>query len=234
MGKLGSDFSIDIGSVHFNYRQCAARAIVAEAAIQTAMMMDPHKANDFRIFDKMEDQFIETKDVVPRVAKLITPGMIESALRISVNAQAAGEELSRLYPKLPPINGSLSDDANRFVEAFIRYTNQGDNNEVSEFLGGIVQTAVYAGSPNFDGIIRAIGESQASVTDMSTHVEILCHRALIGDTALQGLIAIPLDQMMKNGLFDHFVGTVGKIGRTVIAIAPAITQNVLGTIKQDE
>ncbi|WKT51392.1 hypothetical protein QSH57_016362 [Fusarium oxysporum f. sp. vasinfectum] len=234
MGKLGSDFSIDIGSVHFNYRQCADSTIVAEAAIQTVMMLDPHKANDFRIFDKMEDQFIETKDVVPRVAKLITPGIIESALRISVNAQAAGEEISRLYPKLPPINGSLSDDAKRFVEAFIRYTNQGDNNEVSEFLGGIVQTAVYAGSPNFDGIIRAIGESQASVTDMSTHVEILCHRALIGDTSLQGLIAIPLDQMMKNGLFDHFVGTVGKIGRTVIAIAPAITQSVLGTIKQDE
>ncbi|KAH7154486.1 trypsin-like cysteine/serine peptidase domain-containing protein, partial [Fusarium sp. MPI-SDFR-AT-0072] len=83
MSKLGSDSSIDIGSVHANYRQCAARAIVAEAAIQTVMMMDPHKANDFRIFDKMEDQFIETKDVVPRVAKLITPGIIESALRIS-------------------------------------------------------------------------------------------------------------------------------------------------------
>ncbi|KAK2674901.1 Peptidase S1B [Fusarium oxysporum f. sp. vasinfectum] len=193
MGKLGSDFSIDIGSVHFNYRQCAARAI--------------------------EDQFIETKDVVPRVAKLITPGIIESALRISVNAQAAGEEMSRLYPKLPPMSSSLSD---------------GDANEMSEFLGSIVETALSGGSPNIGGITRAIGESELSVTDMSTHVEILCHRALIGDTALQGLIAIPLDQMMQNGLFDHLVSTVGKIGRTVIGVAPVVIQNILDNIRQEE
>ncbi|KAH7469856.1 hypothetical protein FOMA001_g14758 [Fusarium oxysporum f. sp. matthiolae] len=234
MGKLGSDFSIDIGSVHFNYRQCAARAIVAEAAIQTVLMMDPHKANEFRIFDKMEDQFIETKDVVPRIANLITPGIIESALRISVNAQAAGEEMSRLYPKLPPVSSSLGDGAKRFVEAFTRYTNQGDANEMSEFLGSIVETALSASSPNLDGITRAIGESELSVTDMSTHVEILCHRALIGDTALQGLIAIPLDQMMQNGLFDHFVSTVGKIGRTVIGVAPVVIQNILDNIRQEE
>ncbi|KAK2931332.1 Peptidase S1B [Fusarium oxysporum f. sp. vasinfectum] len=208
MGKLGSDFSIDIGSVHFNYRQCAARAI--------------------------EDQFIETKDVVPRVAKLITPGIIESALRISVNAQAAGEEMSRLYPKLPPMSSSLSDGAKRFVEAFTRYTNQGDANEMSEFLGSIVETALSGGSPNIGGITRAIGESELSVTDMSTHVEILCHRALIGDTALQGLIAIPLDQMMQNGLFDHLVSTVGKIGRTVIGVAPVVIQNILDNIRQEE
>ncbi|EXL76694.1 hypothetical protein FOPG_08591 [Fusarium oxysporum f. sp. conglutinans race 2 54008] len=234
MGKLGSDFSIDIGSVHFNYRQCAARAIVAEAAIQTVLKMDPHKANEFRIFDKMEDQFIETKDVVPRVAKLITPGIIESALRISVNAQAAGEEMSRFYPKLPPMSSSLSDGAKRFVEPFTRYTNQGDANEMSEFLGSIVETALSGGSPNIGGITRAIGESELSVTDMSTHVEILCHRALIGDTALQGLIAIPLDQMMQNGLFDHFVSTVGKIGRTVIGVAPVVIQNILDNIRQEE
>ncbi|KAK2689393.1 hypothetical protein QWA68_011886 [Fusarium oxysporum] len=234
MGKLGSDSSIDIGSVHFNYRQCAARAIVAEAAIQTVLMMDPHKANEFRIFDSMEDQFIETKDVVPRVASLITPGIIESALRISVNAQAAGEEMSRLYPKLPPVSSSLGDSAKRFVEAFTRYTNQGDANEMSEFLGSIVETALSAGSPNLDGITRAIGESELSVTDMSTHVEILCHRALIGDTALQGPIAIPLDQMMQNGLFDHFVSTVGKIGRTVIGVAPVVIQNILDNIRREE
>ncbi|SCO90323.1 uncharacterized protein FRV6_14451 [Fusarium oxysporum] len=206
MGKLGSDFSIDIGSVHFNYRQCAARAIVAEAAIQTVLM----------------------------VAKLITPGIIESALRISVNAQAAGEEMSRLYPKLPPMSSSLSDGAKRFVEAFTRYTNQGDTNEMSEFLGSIVETALSAGSPNLDSITRAIGESELSVTDMSTHVEILCHRALIGDTALQVLIAIPLDQMMQNGLFDHFVSTVGNIGRTVIGVAPVVIQNILDNIRQEE
>ncbi|KAF5267605.1 hypothetical protein FOXYS1_1503 [Fusarium oxysporum] len=207
MGKLGSDFSIDIGSFHFNYRQ---------------------------IFDKMEDQFIETKDVVPRVANLITPGIIESALRISVNAQAAGEEMSRLYPKLPPVSSSMGDGAKRFVEAFTRYTNQGDANEMSEFLGSIVETALSASSPNLDGITRAIGESELSVTDMSTHVEILCHRALIGDTALQGLIAIPLDQMMQNGLFDHFVSTVGKIGRTVIGVAPVVIQNILDNIRREE
>jgi hypothetical protein len=182
----------------------------------------------------MEDQFIETKDVVPRVANLITPGIIESALRISVNAQAAGEEMSRLYPKLPPVSSSLGDGAKRFVEAFTRYTNQGDANEMSEFLGSIVETALSASSPNLDGITRAIGESELSVTDMSTHVEILCHRALIGDTVLQGLIAIPLDQMMQNGLFDHFVSTVGKIGRTVIGVAPVVIQNILDNIRREE
>lgn len=100
ISNRGADASSDIGSVHVNYRQCAARAIVAEAAIQTVLMMDPHKANEFRIFDKMEDQFPETKDVVPRVAKLITPEIVESALRISGNLQAT--EMSRLYPKFLP------------------------------------------------------------------------------------------------------------------------------------
>ncbi|KAG5803848.1 hypothetical protein H9Q74_010562 [Fusarium xylarioides] len=233
LSKLGADASTDVGSVHVNYRQCAARAIAAEAAMQTLIQMDPHQANGFRIFDKIEDQFPETKNVVPRVAKLITPGIIESALRISVNAQAGYEDMSRLYPKLPPINGSLSVEAKMFADAFTRYTNQGDGNEMSEFLSSIVNTGLSAGSPKMDGITRVIGDSELSVTDMSTHVEILCHRALIGDTALKALMAIPLDQMMQNGLFDRFVGTVGNIGRTVIAVAPIVVQDILNDLKHD-
>lgn len=132
------------------------------------------------------------------------------------------------------MNGSLSGDAKRFVDAFTRYTNQVNANEMSEFLGSIVKTALSTSSPNMDGITRAARESDLSVTDMSTHVEILCHRALIGDTALQCLIAIPLDQMMKNGLFDNFVSTVGKIGRTVIQVAPVIIHNILDILRQDE
>ncbi|KAG9495747.1 hypothetical protein J7337_012305 [Fusarium musae] len=232
LSKLGAGASIDIGSVHVNYRQCAARAIVAETAMQTLVQMDPHQANRFKIFDKIEDQFPETKDVVPRVAQLITPGIIESALRISVNAQAGYENTSRLYPTLPSINGSLSVADKRFADAFTRYTNQGDGNVMSEFLSSIVNTGLSAGSPQMDDITRVMGESEFSVTDMSTHVEILCHRALIGDTALKSLIAIPLDQMMQNGLFDHFVGTVGNIGRTVIAVAPVVVQNILNDLKQ--
>ncbi|KAF5681838.1 glutamyl endopeptidase [Fusarium denticulatum] len=231
MSKLGADPSIDIGSAHVNYRQCAARAIVAEAAMQTLIQMDPHQANGFRIFDKIEDQFPQTKDV-PRVAKLITPGIIESALRISVKAQADYEDTSRFYPELPLTNGSLSVEAKRFADAFTRYTNQGDDNEMSEFLSNVVNTGLSAGSPKMDGITRAMGESEFSVTNMSTHVEILCHRAIIGDTALKALIAIPLDQMMQNGLFDHFVGTVGNIGRTAIAVAPVVVQNILNDLKQ--
>ncbi|KAG5748405.1 hypothetical protein H9Q70_008906 [Fusarium xylarioides] len=233
LSKLGADASTDVGSVHVNYRQCAARAIAAKAAMQTLIQMDPHQANGFRIFDKIEDQFPETKNVVPRVAKLITPGIIESALRISVNAQAGYEDMSRLYPKLPPINGSLSVEAKMFADAFTRYTNQGDGNEMSEFLSSIVNIGLSAGSPKMDGITRVIGDSELSVTDMSTHVEILCHRALIGDTALKALMAIPLDQMMQNGLFDRFVGTVGNIGRTVIAVAPIVVQDILNDLKHD-
>ncbi|KAM0081305.1 hypothetical protein ACKRZS_006545 [Fusarium odoratissimum] len=182
----------------------------------TVMMMDPHKANDFRIFDKMEYQFIETKDVVPRIAKLITPGIIE------------------LYPKLPPMSSSLSDGAKRLVDAFTRYTNKGDANEMSEFLGSIVETALSAGSPNIDVITRAIGEFELSVTDMSTHVEILCHRALMAMRHCRAVSPIPLDQMMQNGVFDHFVGTVGKIGKTVIGVAPVVFQNILESIRQEE
>ncbi|KLP08933.1 uncharacterized protein Y057_15037 [Fusarium fujikuroi] len=234
MSKLGADTSIDVRSVHVNYRQCAARAIIAEAAMQTIIKMDPHKVNDYRIFDKMEDQFPETKDVVPRVAKLITPGIVESALRISVNAQGAGEGMSRLYPKLPPVSGSLSDDGKSFADAFTRYTNQGDDNEMSEFFASIVKTALAARPPKMDDITRTIGEPELSVTDMSTHIEILCHRALIGDICLQSLIAIPLDQIMQKGLFDHFVAMVGNIGRTVIEVAPVVVQNILNNLKQDQ
>ncbi|KAF5576009.1 glutamyl endopeptidase [Fusarium pseudocircinatum] len=234
ISKLGADASIDIGSVHVNYRHYAARAVVAEAAMQTVLKMDPHKANDLKIFDKMEDQFLETKDIVPRVAKLITSGIVESALRISVDAQAAGEDTSRLYPKLPSINGSLGDDAKLFTDAFTRCTNQVNNNQMSEFLKSIVKTGLSAGSLNMTGITQAIGESELSVTDMSNHVEILCHRALIGDTCLQALIAIPLHQWMQKGLFDHFVATVGKIGRTVIEVAPIVTQDILNSLKHDE
>ncbi|KAF5649355.1 glutamyl endopeptidase [Fusarium sp. NRRL 52700] len=234
MSKLGTDPSINISSAHVNYRQCATRAVLAEAAMQTVLKMDPHKANDLKIFDKMEDQFPETKDAIPRVAKLITPGIVESALRLSVNAQAAGEDISRLYPKLPPKYGPLSNDAKLFVDAFTRYTNQGNANEMSEFLESIVKNGLSASPPNMSGITRAIGKSEFSMTDMSNHVEILCHRALIGDTCLQALIAIPLNQWVQKGLFDQFVSTVGKIGRTVIEVAPVVTQNILNDIKQHE
>ncbi|KAF5710923.1 glutamyl endopeptidase [Fusarium mundagurra] len=234
ISKLGADASIDSGSVHVNYRQCAARAIAAEAAMQTIILMDPHQANGFRIFDKIEDHFPETKDVVPRVVKLITPGIIESALRISVDAQAGYEDMSRLYPKLPLINGSMSADAKRFADAFTRHANQGYGNEMSEFLSNIVHTGLSASPPKMEGITRAIDESELSVTDMSAHIEILCHRALFGDTALQALMAIPLDQMIQNGLFDCFVASVGRIGRTVIKIAPIVVQNILNDLGNHE
>jgi hypothetical protein len=234
MSKLGSDASTDIESVHVSYRQCTARAILAEAAIQTVLMMDAQQANNFTMFDKMQAQYIKTRDFIPKVAKLITPGIVESALRISVKAQAAGEEISTLYPKLPPMNSSLSDGDKRFIEAFVRYSKQGDAHEMSEFLGDIVKAAASAGSPNFGGITRAIGEPEVSVTDMSIHVEILCHRAIIGDAALQGLMAIPPALMVQDDLFHHLVGTVKKIARTVIGVAPVVTKGVMENIKQDE
>ncbi|KAF4960372.1 hypothetical protein FGADI_1019 [Fusarium gaditjirri] len=137
------------------------------------------------------------------------------------------QEVSRLNPKLPPVSGSLSDDAKSFADAFTRYTNRGDGNEMSEFLASIVKSALVAlvaGPPKMDDITRTIGESEKSVTHMLTHVEILFHRALIGDICLQSLIAIPLDQLMQKGLFDHFVATVGNIGRTVLEVAPVVIQ----------
>lgn len=142
--------------------------------------------------------------------------------------------MPRLYPKLPPMSSSLSDGAKRLVDAFTRYTNQGDANEMSEFLGSIVETALSAGSPNIDVITRAIGEFELSVTDMSTHVEILCHRALMAMRHCRAVSPIPLDQMMQNGVFDHFVGTVVKIGKTVIGVAPVVVQNILESIRQEE
>ncbi|EXA33992.1 hypothetical protein FOVG_14856 [Fusarium oxysporum f. sp. pisi HDV247] len=40
--------------------------------------------------------------------------------------------------------------------------------------------------------------------------------------------------MMKNGLFDYFVSTIGKIGRTVIEVAPLVIHNILDILRQDE
>ncbi|KAF9776149.1 hypothetical protein IL306_005711, partial [Fusarium sp. DS 682] len=232
ISKLGSDASIDIRSVHVNYRHHATRAILGEAAMQAVIMIHAQRANELRLFEKMHALYTKAKDLIPKVAKLITPAITEAALRISMKSQAAGEETPRLYPKLPPMANALQPEDKKFIEAFMQKSNQGDAPGMDEFMNDFVKTAVSVGPPNSDTITQKLEESEvANTTDMSTHVEILCHRALIGEAALQGLIAVRSNILVEESIFGGLVGGVRKIGRTVFTVAPTVTKSVMDRIK---
>ncbi|KAF5637168.1 glutamyl endopeptidase [Fusarium sp. NRRL 52700] len=61
---------------------------------------------------------------------------------------------------------------------------------------------------------------------LAPHVEVLCHRALLGDAALHALMSVPVKDIQEESFFVDLVNTIKNIGSTVIKVAPTVIKTV--------
>lgn len=219
-----------------DYKCHASRAILGEAALQVFFKMSPELAHKYDI-SKMQARYSETRRLVPRVAKLITPAITEPALRIAVDSQA-GDNASKTYPAMPSTEDALDSSVQPFVNGLLKSVQKpGEQEDFFGFLSSVANTAVNAVSTAtpiigaVSSIVGAIGGGtedsfQPNPDDLSTHVEVLCYRALFGDAALHALMTVPVSDIEEEGFFGDLVGTVKSIGSTVINVAPTVIRTV--------
>ncbi|KAF4947081.1 hypothetical protein FGADI_10711 [Fusarium gaditjirri] len=220
-----------------DYKYHASRAILGEAALQACLKMGPLQTHKYGIFTKMQDRYKETRHLVPKVAKFIAPAIAEPALRIAVGSQAS-DDAAKSYPALPSTEDALDSTFQPFVNGLLQSVKPEEQQEdFFGFLSGIANTAAKVVS-NAGPIIDAVGsianaigaateDSFGPVTgDFSPHVEMLCHRALLGDAALHALMSVPAKDIEQEGFFGDLINTVKNIGGTVIKLAPTVIKTV--------
>ncbi|EXM16543.1 Peptidase S1, PA clan, chymotrypsin-like fold [Fusarium oxysporum f. sp. vasinfectum] len=254
-GKTEDAFDDELGPpapTTANYKYHASRAILGEAALQTFLKMGPRQTHKYDIISKMQARYKETRHLMPKVAKLIVPAITEPALRIAVDSQA-GENAPKTYPTMPSTKDALDSSAQPFVNGLLKTVqNQGEQEDFFGFLSGIANTAANVVS-TAGPIINAVGSIASAIGggaedsfepdsgDLSPHVEVLCHRALLGDAALHALMSVPAKDIQEEGFFGDLVNTVKNIGSTVIKVAPTviktvtpIVQSLVGAMNQSE
>ncbi|KAJ4016254.1 hypothetical protein NW752_003376 [Fusarium irregulare] len=234
IGKLTSDNTEDAFN---NELYHASRAILGEAALQAFLKMGPELTHKYDMTSKMQARYNETRHLVPKVAKLIAPAITEPALRIAVDSQA-GDNASKTYPTMPSTEDALDSSVQPFVNGLLKSVQKPEEQEdFFGFLSSVANTAFNAVSTAtpiigaVSSIVGAIGGGaednfQPNPDDLSTHVEVLCYRALFGDAALHALMTVPVSDIEEEGFFGDLVGTVKSIGSTVINVAPTVIRTV--------
>ncbi|KAF4977236.1 hypothetical protein FZEAL_6219 [Fusarium zealandicum] len=235
----GSEASFETGNPQAYYKQHATRAILGEAALQTVLKMNMEQLGRYKVYAKMKDHYGKTRNLVPRVARIIAPAITEPALRIAVETQAPTTRACASYPKLPETESSFDSVQKPFVEGLLEQCKPSSSQPTPEqedffgFLTNIVHTAVSVATPVI-GAISAIADVVGAAEDsfvsdptyMSSHMEVLCHRALLGEAALQALMDVPTNEIQQEGFFGDLVSTVKTIASTVIKVAPTVIKTV--------
>ncbi|KAJ3549848.1 hypothetical protein NM208_g299 [Fusarium decemcellulare] len=216
----GAESSFETENPQTDYKQYATRAIVSEAALQAVLKMNMEQANKYGVFTKMQEHYSQAKDLVPKVAKIITPAIAE--------------------PALPPATESSFDSVKQpFIDGILRQAKVMSSESTAEqesffdFVSSVVQTAASVASPVMgavSAIANAIGSAENSMeldpSDISPLVEVLCHRALLGEAALQALMSSPAHDIQDESWFSDLVNTVKDVGPAVIKVAPTVIRTV--------
>ena len=220
-----------------DFKSHTARAVLAEGALQTVLHMDAHKATKYRVFERMQKTFDDNKDRMGVVAKKIGPALLEPALRIAIADTAPKTGTESSLTQWPGIGDSTAPldiqdrQQSRFVEGLVkRGTARGDVEGFFDFIkpfssiaikvaGAAVSTLVSGGESSMD-------DSPAPNDSLQAHMETMCHRALMGEAALQALIAVPVEQR-EEGFFDSIISVVKTVAPVVLKVAPTVVKAVV-------
>ncbi|KAF5575446.1 glutamyl endopeptidase [Fusarium subglutinans] len=206
--------------------------------------MGPRQTHKYDMIPKMQARYKEARYLVPKVAKLIGPAVTEPALRIAVDSQAS-DNAPKTYPTMPPTEDALGSPIHPLVDGLLKSVhNQEEQEDFFGFLSGIANTAANVVSTDAP-IISAVGSIADAVGsiadaigggaedsfepdsgDLAPHVEVLCHRAFLGDAALYALMSVPTKDIQEEGFFGDLVNTVKNIGSTVIKVAPTVIKTI--------
>jgi hypothetical protein len=234
------------------YRECACRAIMAEAALQAVLRMDARQAHEYGFFRQMEDAHKSSQHIVGKVATALTPYLLEPALRLAVFDDRAIEGQYQPYPTL--VNDStLTTDGNDAKSATISSPQpskllaknlqkvaiaRGESDEFVNFLGGILDIMDNAGPLTLSTFGDRLQNTTSDLTKiisieaLQPHFRVLCQRALIGDAALRTIIDMPDHARVEAEILDSMLDTVELIGRKIIEIAPGMTRSLGPLIEQ--
>ncbi|KAF5673546.1 ATP synthase F1 [Fusarium circinatum] len=220
-----------------DYKYHASRAILGEAALQTFLKMGPRQTHKYDMISKMQARYKKAHYLVPHVATLIAPAVTEPALRIAVDSQAS-DNAPKTYPTMPPTEDAFDSPIQPFVDGLMKSVhNQEEQEDFFGFLSGIAKTAANVVSTDAP-IISAVGSIADAIGggaedsfepdsgDLALHVEVLCHRALLGDAALYALMTVPTKDIQEERFFGDLIDTVKNIGSTVIKVAPTVIKTI--------
>jgi hypothetical protein len=225
------------------YRQFACRAVMAEAALQAVLRMDPAEANEYGVIKKMGDIYSSNQNMIGNLASALAPSL-DSALRLAVSddKQVEGEQQAP-FPAIAsdPIktpDGSIgkTDEVHDVSKSAVQPDPQpsssfakdlhdsaianGASAESLEFLDEVSSASDKAGVTDLSNIgscLETIAAPPAGINSLDAlqpdHIT-LCQRAFLGEAALQTITSMP-SEVRVNGFFDFMRDTVTKIGPKV-------------------
>lgn len=137
------------------YRQCACRAIMAEAALQAVLRMDSQEAQDYGVMKKMGDIYSVNQNIISKVAPALAPSFTDPALSLAVSDDKQAERESRA-----PFPTIITDTAKRLDGSI------GMTGEIQDESKGVAQPSLEAFSPlskDLHHIAIENGESPESI-----------------------------------------------------------------------
>jgi hypothetical protein len=220
-----------------NHKAHAARAMLAEAALQTVLKMDVDQITKYGVAQHMQNSFQKNKPNL-RIVKILAPTIMDSTLRIAMNASTSSTTAPATYPNIPSLSESIVGPARNFADGLITAA-QGDAHEEGffEFIKAVVTTGVKTGGPLIGTIGKLIGGSESdmepAISEDSTyqHLETLCHRSIMGEAALEAIMSIPPEELHAEGFFGSITDTIKSIGSTVVRVAPSVMKTVVPIIQ---
>lgn len=217
----------------------AERAILAEAALQ-AVFASPQTEGLEDVCGKMQSIWRSNAPKVDLLAPGVIPMVAEYGSRLMQQnrdprpTQKQGLPSSRLRRSLGVdfSESSLGDEEAAFIEGLMGPTRQVDGEEgIFDWLGPVLNIAVNVAKPintqAIESLTKGELEAESNVFEVSREHEqatkILLQRAVMADTALQALLAMPSHKLQQlrplnadtgdtEGIFDFIKDAVQKLG----------------------
>lgn len=252
----------------------AERAMLAEASLQAVLSL-PDTPDSQAVIRHMSTIWQGAAPNVDALAKALAPQISATALSLAVNqlprsSMNSGQEAQEAYSSRRSLTVGTEaafNDRTPFVEGLFGPTKPVAGEEgVFDWLGKALSTAVSVAKPLVsqaakaaitdlgpklvDKVIGSIGGGSESLPvqvslSKEPEVKLLLKRALVADTALQALRALPkskLDALLATagprgeteGIFDSIKNVVQKYGPTVLGVAKDAVKTyapvIIGTI----
>ena len=228
------------------------RAILGEAALAAVMSKKRAKLESLGVFKEMGTVVNQLNPAIKQASPHIMGAVMEPALRVTLDAlnQSSNPNAESITLDIPTSSRSKSlkissprkvtqsnrpgsDQLVAGLEAKFRES-EGEEGFFDTFASiastafNIGKTVVQTGLPilvnAISGGAESVGDDQAA--PVTSPLDDLSKRAMLGEAALQALTKLPPDTLEEEGFFDDMVSTIKRIAPVVINAAPGVIKAV--------
>jgi hypothetical protein len=243
LGALSKAWNADrpVEHIGVQYAESACHAIMAEAALQAVLSMDASLAQEYGVFQKLQDAHKMNQNIVISIASALGPAIIEPALRLAVfHTGPVDDQTEPQFPCIfagprppspPTANAAqLAQELRKFAAA------RGEPEQFLHFIDEILSAVRTAGSPDLTSFgprlnkLPYAGKAANYTSSLHPHFKTIFHRAIFGDAALQAVIDLSSEVRLQEGLHQSIIDTVKKIGSDIMQILPIVISKLEVTI----